>query len=106
MRYVSLRSAVLNNGLEEIGQYCLANSGIREITLPGTLNCVGTNAFSNCRNLRMIYVENGCEVCLSGAGIPESAKMSPSPEAMAGSARIWDLRQLKDVVVPEGVEKI
>lgn len=43
---------------------------------------------------------------LFGTGISESVKVGPPPETLAGDTKVWDLRNLKQVVIPEGVERI
>lgn len=49
---------------------------------------------------------DGCEVDLSNLEIQNSTKIYPSPETMIGNARVWDLRELKNVIIPEGTERI
>ena len=51
-------------------------------------------------------MEDGSEVGLYGAGVPDTAKVGPQPETIAGCVKVWDLKELKDVVIPDGVEKI
>ena len=51
-------------------------------------------------------MEDGCEASFSNAGVPDSVKVGSPPETMLGNARVWDLKELEDVVVPDGVEKI
>ena len=36
------------------------NSGIEEITLPATLKSLYAYTFSDCRNLKTVWVERGC----------------------------------------------
>lgn len=74
--------------------------------LPKTLKNIDFYAFGNCKNLKVIYVEEGCGTSLCDVSIPYSTKVGPLPEAMLGNMRIWDLRRLKDVVIPDGVERI
>ena len=38
--------------------------------------------------------------------MPGYTKVGPPPETMLGNAKIWDLKELKDIVIPDGVEKI
>ena len=58
--------------LEDIGWDCFKNSGLEEIRLPKSLKNVGYGAFQNCRNLRTIYVEDGCEADLDLTEVPDS----------------------------------
>ena len=46
--------------LEEIGVYCFTNSGLEEIALPKTLKKIRDYAFKDCKDLKIIYVEDGC----------------------------------------------
>ena len=40
------------------------------------------------------------------AGISDSVLVGPPPETMVGNIRVWDLRNCKQVVIPEGTERI
>ena len=51
-------------------------------------------------------MEDGCEADLSVAGVPDSVKVGPPPAATAGGARVWGLRNCREVVIPEGTERI
>ena len=104
----NLKKVIFEKGskVEKIGSSCFQNSGLEEITLPKALKEVGLDTFQNCENLRTIYVEDGCEAWLLGTGILDSTQVSPLPEAMVGSQRVWDLRKCKHVVIPEGAERI
>ena len=61
---------------------------------------------SDCKNLKTIYVEDGCQASLLRAWISDSVKIGPPPETMLGNAKFWDLRNCRQVVIPSGVEKI
>ena len=77
---LSLRSVVLNEGLERLrehesaarsrfgcpGQYAEAfsNSWLQRVTLPATLKALGNYVFRDCGCLRKIYVADGCEAGL------------------------------------------
>ena len=74
--------------LEKIGGYCFQNSGLEEITLPKTLQDVGWCVFHDCKDLRTIYVEDGCEISLADAGVPDSASVIPLSTALVGCASI------------------
>ena len=51
-------------------------------------------------------MEDGCEVDLYLAGVPDSTQVGPFLETAVGSVRVWDLRKCKHVVIPEGAERI
>ena len=63
-------------------------------------------AFDGCSRLKAVYVEDGCDVDLALAGIPDSAQVGPLPETSVGDVNIWDLRKQRNLIIPEGVEKI
>ena len=79
--------------METIESGCFKNSGLEEITLPKALKDVGYNAFENCRNLRTIYVEDGCETDLFWTEVPDSTQVGPLPETMVCGVRVWDFRK-------------
>ena len=105
---VNLKEVVFEEGsrLEAIGNGCFASAGLEEITLPRTLKEIGAAAFRDCGNLKAIYVEDGCEASLCDAKVSESAQVGPLKETMIGNTRVWDLRKLKHVIIPDGTEKI
>lgn len=51
-------------------------------------------------------VEDSCEACLLGTNIPESVVVGPPSGTMAGNTLVWDLRNVKCVVIPDGVERV
>ena len=91
-------------GASQIGAFW--NSGIEEITLPGTLREMTDGTLWNCERLRAIYMEDSCEVNLALLWLPDALKIYPLPETMVGSTRVWSLRELREVVIPEGVERV
>lgn len=38
--------------------------------------------------------------------MPGYTKVGPPPETMLGNVRIWNLKEIKDIVISDGVEKI
>ena len=101
----SLQSAVLNEGLEALGNI-FSGTGIERLALPRTLKNISRYALSGCGILRRVYVEDGCEADFFAAGTPDSVKVGPPPATTAGGARVWDLRNCREVVIPEGTERI
>lgn len=103
-----LKRVLLAKGsqLERVQLNCFRGSGVEEITLPRTLKEIGSETFEYCERLRKICVEDGCEASLSGACVPNSAKLVLLSSALVGGTNIQDLRQTKELVVPEGTEKI
>ena len=68
----SLRKAVLNEGLEYLGedelvpddrrsQGVFEESGLRDVRFPSTLKKIEYRTFARCRNLKAIELPNGLE---------------------------------------------
>ena len=74
--------------------------------LPRTLKEVNCYAFAGCGNLRLISVEDGCEAGLLISRVPNSTKVCLSPETMVGGVKLQDLENCKEVVIPDGVERV
>ena len=74
--------------------------------LPRTLKKIGHGVFSGCEGIKEICAEEGCEASLSLAGMPDSVGVHLPLETMVGGAKLRDLRSCKQVVIPEGVERI
>lgn len=111
---------MLNKGLEKLGRKgtyfdddgkrkyyrgVFEESRLEEITLPSTLTEIGETTFKDAC-VKTVYVDEDCEVNLLELQIPKSTKVGPPPTTLVGTVRIWDLREPKDVVVPDGVEKV
>ena len=92
------------SALEKIGELCFSGSGLEELVLPMALKQVAGSAFSDCGSLRKITTEEGCAVSLSDIKVPASAQAGqPVPR---GKICISELQKLRDVVIPDGVERI
>ena len=57
----SLVSIRLNEGLEMIGQYSFANTGLKSVIFPSTLRTVMYGAFYNCRRLQSVEINDGLQ---------------------------------------------
>ena len=70
---------MLNEGLETLSDDCsrgmFENSGLEEITLPGTLKKIDRRTFSGCNSLRTIYVKSGCQADFSRLDLPSSVEI-------------------------------
>ena len=100
------RTITFPKTIRRVPRCAFLGAGIEQVTLPKTLKEIGSRAFSDCKSLRTIYVEEGCKVSLWSAMMPDFAKVGSLPETMLGNAKIWDLKELKDIVIPDGVERI
>ena len=103
-----LRRVVFAEGsrLERIGDHCFVNTGITEIAFPETLRRMGRIQFYGCRDLGNIYMADGCGANLSDICMPDHTQVGPLPNVMVGGRRVWDLRMVRDVVIPEGAEAV
>lgn len=106
MRCENLRKIELPNEIEFIAEYCFYYSGLKEIQFPRSLSEISIDAFIYCNGLKTICVEDGCEADFRWANMPDNVVIGPLPTAMVGEQRVLDLRDLKQVVIPDGVEKI
>ena len=77
---------------------------LETISLPSTLKEMSPRTFGACV-LKTIYVEEGFELNVEHEfyGLPV---ISPCRRIRVGTELLWDLRALKAVAIPEGVEKI
>lgn len=80
------------------------HSGIEEIVLPGTLKEINWWVFNGCCHLKTVYVGDGCTADVGGS-VGDTAIL-PSRKITVGETPLWDLRQLKHIVLPDGLEKI
>ena len=55
-----LRSVVLPDGLEELGDFCFSESGLEEIAVGSGLKRLGRACLSPCDRLRVVWVQRGC----------------------------------------------
>ena len=97
-----LKRVLLNEGLEKLKECrddplyyhgVFEDARLAEIALPSTLEDVDCHAFKGCESLRKVYVENGYSASISFVFDLPSAQIGPPPDTLAGSARVWDLRE-------------
>ena len=94
-------------GLEHIEDSCFACSGVEEVSLPSTLIKINPNAFYCCDNLRTIIVAEGCAFNIRSFVRPSVRVVERlSGLTMVGQKRLCDLRLLRDLEIPDGVETI
>ncbi len=80
----SLEEVVLPQGLEEIGAFAFHQSGVTEVSIPGTVRSIGLQAFDDCDRLREVWLEDGVQSIgdyafyscdsLTFVGVPASVK--------------------------------
>ena len=74
--------------------------------LPRKIRRIGHATFDGCRNLRVVYVENGIEADVPQTVLSSATQVLPLPDTIIRGVRIWDLRALREVVIPDGAEEI
>lgn len=90
--------------LNRIGKRCFLASGIETVTIQRTTKVIEADVFQECRHLRTICMEDGCECSLSDAGIPDSTRVILQHETAIGNRPVLELWKLREVVIPDGVE--
>ena len=65
---------------------------------------IGDNAFTDCENLKTVWLEEGCALDIKKCVDDEAAVLSV--KTTVGKQSLRDLRKQKDVAISEGVSKI
>lgn len=102
----SLEHIDFPESLEALRFDSFEESGLEEMTLPRTLKEVEGDASNGYASLKTVYVQDGCGADFYRIRVQRSTEVGPPPSTLVGSARVWDLRKLKDIVIPEGAERI
>ena len=90
--------------MKRIRENCFYNSGIEEIILPRMPKKIPQRVFNGCKNLKQICVKEGYTID-AREYVKNSVKIVPA-RMTAGKQSLRDLKRQKDVVIPEGIEKI
>lgn len=73
--------------------------------LPPSLHEFGCHIFDECNNLRTVWVEGNSidklRLCLK-----DSVLILPVKDTFIGKQNLWDLRSLRDVLLPEGLDMV
>ena len=100
-----LRSIILNDGLTVVEDQAFKNSTLQEISISATVSEIGNQAFYGCKALKTCYVRGDCSVNV-GEHVKSSVVVLPSRGTLCGNQFLWDLRALREVALPNGVERI
>ena len=74
------------------------------MVLPDALERMGAGVFHWCFKIKVIWVGNNSVANrLRRNYHNDSVVMLPARSTMVGNKFLWDLRKLRDVVIPEGV---
>ena len=102
----SLRSVVLNEGLEALGDRAFYRTGLREVAFPASLRKTGKGTFAGCESLRRVTFAAGSVLeriegeCFSGTGIDEI--VVPSSIAVIGGGAFRGCSSLRRVAFQKG----
>ena len=81
--------------------------GPDEVVLPDALEEVGAGVFYRYFKIKVIWVGNSFVAkSLKSYYQHDSVIILPARSTMVGNKFLWDLRKLRDVVIPEGVQEI
>lgn len=109
----SLKSLVLNEGLETLGGRCsifVNSTHLKRVVLPASLRVLGDSAFQDTKRLRHVTFREGSRLekigkyCFAGSGIEEFRAPPSLREIGAGAFELCE--NLKLVSLNEGLETI
>ena len=105
----SLKTVILKEGLEKIGENAFSRSGIQSITIPKSVKTIDQYAFWLCKSLKTVTIKNGLE-SIGGAAFMgcESLKSISIPKTVKtiGGAAFANCVSLKTVKLKNGLESI
>lgn len=99
------KTTILPKTCKEVRKKAFRGTPLISIVLNEGLEVL-KNVFYGCKKLKTIYVEESCNVSLCDLEVPDSVKIGPPLETMIGNARAWALRDCRQVVIPDGAEKV
>ena len=94
---------LLNEGLV-ILRRAFQGTRIEELAVPSTLREYDTQAFCDCDSLKLVWVEDSRIVSLLPTGNSSVGVLKQS--IRLGNVLLWDFRLQREVVIPEGAERI
>ena len=96
---------ILDNYLRN-DSYCGAFCGSRicEITLPSTLRTIKDATFKDCKNLNIVWVEDGCTSDVRYH--VQNPVVVLKKNTKVKDQLLWMLREQKNVELPEGIKEI
>ena len=105
----SLGTVQLPATLGHIGQHAFSNSGITGITIPGSVERIGTSAFDNCEKLLRVTVEEGVTYIGASAfhGCKKLAEITlPDSLKIIENKAFESCSSLQSIVLPQHVTVI
>ncbi len=77
-----IEEVVLPETLTKLGVHAFSGSGLRSVTIPGSIREIEARAFANCRELETVTIENGVKVIGYGAFENSGVKTLYIPESV------------------------
>ena len=100
-----MRSIVPNPGLEALDRDAFYGCKFEKIALPGSLKVIEKTSFCRCTRLRTVYLDEDCRVDVRKY-VSNPVTIVPGERTMCMDKRIWDLRALAYLVLPNGIARI
>ena len=72
--------------------------------MPSTLKSINSSTFTQCGNLKVVWVEDGCTADIRSAVGDHVGVLRKSTKI--GDQLLWDLRKLNEISLPNGIERI
>lgn len=101
-----LERARVPSGVTAIFEEAFFGSRLMEATIPKTVKTIGVNALASSKGHVFICVEDGFGCSISYASGPASASVFHPSKTTAWGRPLSELCKLREVVVPEGAERI
>lgn len=99
----------IGSNVKTIGNSAFRQMNIKGVTIPASVNSIGSTAFAQCGKLESIVIPNTVKVidvaCFSGCKLLESVTLSNQLEEIPDSA-FYQCRKLKTITIPDSVKTI
>lgn len=105
-----IRRAVVQDGITILPDFAFGDlTALTDVSLPESLNRIGTYTFSDCTALKAVVLPAGVtfigENTFSGCSALESVEF-PAGATEVPESTFWGCENLKTVILPEGIEQI
>lgn len=100
---------MLPQGIEQIGKYSFAGSGLKTISIPRSVFWVGEGVYSDCKRLNNVVVPDNIisipDKMFSGCDSLSEIKLPETVDSIGADA-FRDCSSLQSIVIPESVHSI